>query len=122
MIRNININDYNYDLPDEKIAKYPLDERDMSKLLVFDGDKIEEDRYRNISTHLPAGSLLLFNDTKVIHARLLFRKETGATIEIFCLEPYQMAVSEAFEQREECSWVCFIGNNKKWKEGRQSEG
>ena len=67
VVCNININDYNYDLPDEKIAKYPLAERDMSKLLVFDGERIEEDRFRNISTHLPSGGLLLFNDTKVIN-------------------------------------------------------
>lgn len=119
VIRNININDYNYDLPDEKIAKYPLDERDMSKLLVFDGDKIEEDRFRNISTHLPAGSLLLFNDTKVINARMIFEKETGARIEVFCLDPISPSdYAQAFAQNCRCSWKCLVGNSKKWKDGR----
>lgn len=119
VIRNININDYNYDLPDEKIAKYPLDERDMSKLLVFDGDKIKEDRFRNISTHLPAGSLLLFNDTKVINARMIFEKETGARIEVFCLDPISPSdYAQAFAQNGRCSWKCLVGNSKKWKDGR----
>ncbi len=119
VIRNININDYNYDLPDEKIAKYPLDERDMSKLLVFDGDKIEEDRFCNISTHLPAGSLLLFNDTKVINARMIFEKETGARIEVFCLDPISPSdYAQAFAQNGRCSWKCLVGNSKKWKDGR----
>lgn len=119
VIRNININDYNYDLPDEKITKYPLDERDMSKLLVFDGDKIEEDRFRNISTHLPAGSLLLFNDTKVINARMIFEKETGARIEVFCLDPISPSdYAQAFAQNGRCSWKCLVGNSKKWKDGR----
>lgn len=119
VIRNININDYNYDLPDEKIAKYPLDERDMSKLLVFDGDKIEEDRFRNISTHLPAGSLLLFNDTKVINARMIFEKETGARIEVFCLDPISPSdYAQAFAQNGRCLWKCLVGNSKKWKDGR----
>lgn len=119
MIRNININDYNYNLPDEKIAKYPLEERDMSKLLVFDGDKIEEDRFCNISTHLPAGSLLLFNDTKVINARMIFEKETGARIEVFCLDPISPSdYAQAFAQNGRCSWKCLVGNSKKWKDGR----
>ena len=119
-LKHIPIADYDYPLPDERIARYPLAERDQSKLLALTPDGIAEHRFYELPQLLPAGSLLVFNDTKVIHARLLFRKETGATIEIFCLEPYQMAVSEAFEQREECSWVCFIGNNKKWKEGVMS--
>ena len=119
VVRNININDYNYSLPDEKIAKYPLAERDMSKLLVFDGDKIEEDRFRNISTHLPAGSLLLFNDTKVINARMIFEKETGARIEVFCLDPISPSdYAQAFAQNGRCSWKCLVGNSKKWKDGR----
>ena len=116
-LKHIPIADYDYPLPDERIARYPLSERDHSKLLAVTPGGIAEHRFYELPQLLPAGALLVFNDTKVIHARLLFRKETGATIEIFCLEPYQMAVSEAFEQRERCSWVCFIGNNKKWKEG-----
>lgn len=116
-LKNIPIADYDYPLPDERIARYPLPERDHSKLLCLKDGTISEHHFYELPQLLPTGSLLVFNDTKVIHARLLFRKETGATIEIFCLEPYNMAVSEAFEQREQCSWVCFIGNNKKWKEG-----
>lgn len=116
-LKNIPIADYDYPLPDERIARYPLPERDHSKLLCLKDGTISEHHFYELPQLLPAGSLLVFNDTKVIHARLLFRKETGATIEIFCLEPYNMAVSEAFEQREQCLWVCFIGNNKKWKEG-----
>ena len=119
-LKNIPIADYDYPLPDERIARYPLAERDQSKLLAVTADGIAEHRFYELPQLLSAGSLLVFNDTKVIHARLLFRKETGATIEIFCLEPYQMAVSEAFEQRERCSWMCFIGNNKKWKDGTLS--
>ena len=119
-LKHIPIADYDYPLPDERIARYPLAERDHSKLLAVTPGGIAEHRFYELPQLLPAGALLVFNDTKVIHARLLFRKETGATIEIFCLEPYQMAVSEAFEQRERCSWVCFIGNNKKWKEGVMS--
>ena len=116
-LKHIPIADYDYPLPDERIARYPLAERDQSKLLAVTPDGIAEHRFFELPQLLPADTLLVFNDTKVIHARLLFRKETGATIEIFCLEPYRMAVSESFEQRERCSWVCFIGNNKKWKEG-----
>ena len=116
-LKHIPIADYDYPLPDERIARYPLAERDQSKLLAVTPDGIAEHRFFELPQLLPADALLVFNDTKVIHARLLFRKETGATIEIFCLEPYRMAVSESFEQRERCSWVCFIGNNKKWKEG-----
>lgn len=113
----IAISDYNYPLPEERIAKYPLAQRDQSKLLVFKNGTITEDTFCNIPDLLPDDTLLVFNNTKVIHARLVFQKETGSTIEIFCLEPYQTAISEAFEQREHCTWLCFIGNNKKWKSG-----
>lgn len=119
-LKNIRIDEYNYPLPDERIARYPLAERDHSKLLCLKDGVLAEHRFYDLPSLLPQGALLVFNDTKVIHARLLFRKETGATIEIFCLEPHNMAVSEAFEQREQCSWVCFIGNNKKWKDGVMS--
>lgn len=119
-LKNIRIDEYNYPLPDERIARYPLAERDHSKLLCLKDGVLAEHRFYDLPSLLPQGALLVFNDTKVIHARLLFRKETGATIEIFCLEPHNMAVSEAFEQRERCSWVCFIGNNKKWKDGVMS--
>lgn len=115
--KSIAISDYNYPLPEERIAKYPLAQRDQSKLLVFKKGTITEDTFCNIPDLLPDDTLLVFNNTKVIHARLVFQKETGSTIEIFCLEPYQTAISEAFEKRERCTWLCFIGNNKKWKSG-----
>ena len=119
-LKHIEIADYDYPLPDGRIARYPLEERDHSKLLMMTPDAISEHHFYDIPDLLPDNTLLLFNDTKVIHARLLFHKETGATIEVFCLEPHNASLVEAFEQRERCSWVCFIGNNKKWKEGQLS--
>ncbi|MCR5444679.1 MAG: S-adenosylmethionine:tRNA ribosyltransferase-isomerase [Bacteroidales bacterium] len=116
-LQALRIEDYNYPLPDERIARYPLAERDHSKLLCLKGDAISEHHFYDLPDLLPAGARLVFNDTRVIHARLLFHKETGAVIEIFCLEPHDMDVTEAFAQREQCTWTCFIGNNKKWKEG-----
>lgn len=115
--KSIAIADYDYPLPDDRIAKFPLDQRDHSKLLIYRGGTISESRFDHIPDLLPPDALLLFNNTKVIHARLFFRKPTGSTIEVFCLEPYQMPVAQSFEQTEQCSWTCFIGNNKKWKEG-----
>lgn len=116
-LKSLRIEDYNYPLPDERIARYPLPERDHSKLLCLRGDAISEHHFYDLPALLPKDSLLVFNDTRVIHARLLFRKETGAVIEVFCLEPHGMDVTDAFAQRECCTWTCFIGNNKKWKEG-----
>jgi S-adenosylmethionine:tRNA ribosyltransferase-isomerase len=118
--KEIAIADYNYELPDERVAKYPLPNRDESKLLVYKNGSFEESVFNRITDYLPKDSLLVFNNTKVIHARIFFRKETGSSIEVFCLEPYNMAVSEAFEQRKECRWMCFVGNNKKWKSGKLS--
>jgi len=115
--RNISIADYDYPLPDERIAKFPLAERDQSKLLVYRGSEIAESQFFHLPELLPEGAMLLFNNTKVIHARLFFRKPTGSLIEIFCLEPWQQPVATAFEQRTSCTWLCYIGNNKKWKEG-----
>ena len=115
--RDIAIADYDYPLPDERIAKFPLAERDKSKLLVYNGKEIAESQFFHLPELLPEGAMLLFNDTKVIHARLFFRKPTGSVIEIFCLEPWNEPVATAFEERERCTWICFIGNNKKWKEG-----
>lgn len=114
--KHIAIANFDYPLPDERIAKFPLERRDQSKLLYYHNGEIQEDVFANITEHLPAQSLLVFNNTKVIHARLFFQKTTGSMIEVFCLEPHQMAVSQSFEQRESCVWTCFIGNNKKWKE------
>lgn len=118
--KEIAIADYNYELPDDRVAKYPLPNRDESKLLVYKNGSFEESVFNRITDYLPKDSLLVFNNTKVIHARIFFRKETGSSIEVFCLEPYNMAVSEAFEQRKECRWMCFVGNNKKWKSGKLS--
>lgn len=115
--QNIAIADYDYPLPNERIAKYPLAERDQSKLLIYRDGNISESQFFHLPELLPDNALLLFNNTKVIHARLFFRKTTGAIIEIFCLEPYNQPVAQAFEERQHCSWLCFIGNNKKWKDG-----
>ncbi len=116
-MKNIRIADYDYPLPEERIAKFPMEQRDHSKLLCLKDGAISEHHFYDLPSLLPKDTLLVFNDTKVIHARLFFQKETGAVIEVFCLEPHNMAVSQAFEQHEQCSWVCFIGNNKKWKSG-----
>lgn len=116
-LKNIRIEDYNYPLPDNRIAKFPMEQRDHSKLLCLKGNTISEHHFYNLADLLPDDTLLVFNDTRVIHARLFFQKETGAVIEVFCLEPHGMAVSQSFEQREQCTWTCFIGNNKKWKSG-----
>lgn len=116
-LKNIRIEDYDYPLPDDRIAKFPMEQRDHSKLLCLRGDNLSEHHFYNLPDLLPEQALLVFNDTKVIHARLLFHKETGAVIEVFCLEPHGLAVSQAFEQRQRCTWTCFIGNNKKWKSG-----
>ena len=115
--RDIAIADYDYPLPDERIAKFPLAERDQSKLLVYQHGSISQSQFFHLPELLPEGAMLLFNNTKVIHARLFFRKPTGSVIEIFCLEPWQQPVATAFEQRQRCTWLCYIGNNKKWKEG-----
>lgn len=115
--RNIAIADYDYPLADERIAKYPLAQRDQSKLLLYQQGAISESRFCHLPEFLPHGSMLVFNNTRVIHARLHFRKPTGSKIEIFCLEPYGAPAATAFEQRSSSSWLCYIGNNKKWKEG-----
>ena len=116
--KDIHIADYAYDLPDERIAKYPLAERDSSKLLVYKQGSISHCRFRDLPSLLPEGSLVVMNNTRVIQARLHFRKETGALIEVFCLEP---AVPHdyvlMFQQTARCSWHCLVGNAKKWKEG-----
>ena len=116
MIPEIDIKEYNYDLPDERIAKYPLSERDMSKLLVYrDGDILEEG-FTSMPEQLPEGHLMVFNDTKVVPARLHFQRETGAHIEIFCLEPVQPEeYVSMFAVTDRCRWKCIVGNVKRWK-------
>ncbi len=116
--KNIKISDFTYELPDERIAKYPLSQRDKSKLLTWQNGKIGEDVFENCTNYLPENAQLVFNNTRVIHARLFFRKETGAKIEIFCLEPVEPADYQvAFQQTEEVTWKCMVGNSKKWKDG-----
>lgn len=118
MQRHIDIEDFNYDLPDERIAKFPLAERSSSKLLVYRNGSIDEAHFRDIASHLPEGALLVFNNTRVVRARLVMHKESGARIEVFCLEPHAPADYErAFQQREVSEWSCIVGNLKKWKEG-----
>lgn len=115
--RYLKISQYNYHLPEDTIAKYPLQRRDASKLLLYDGAQVGTSTFGELPALLPGGSLLLFNNTRVIHARLLFRKETGALIEIFCLSPHDPAdYAVNFQQRRRCSWRCMIGNAKRWKE------
>jgi len=116
--KHIRISEFNYPLPDERIAKFPLPVRDQSKLLLYRHGEVSEDRFTSLPEHLPSGSLMIFNNTKVIQARLHFRKETGALIEVFCLEPIQPNDYVLnFQQTEHVAWLCMVGNLKKWKEG-----
>ncbi len=116
MIPNIRIDDYNYDLPDGRIAKYPLKSRDLSKLLVYKDAAPEEKKFSEIANFLPEGSLMVFNDTKVVPARLHFQRETGAHIEIFCLEPVlPEEYVTMFAATDSCRWKCIVGNVKRWK-------
>lgn len=120
--QDIQINSYNYELPDDRIAKYPLDERDQSKLLIYNSKEIKDSHFYQLSDYIPANSLMVFNNTKVIQARLHFQKTTGASIEVFCLEPYlPKDYAQNFQQHQKCSWHCLIGNLKKWKEGKLSK-
>ena len=116
--QQIRIEDFDYPLPDERIAKFPLSKRDESKLLLYKEGKVSESIFKHITDYLPDGSLMVFNNTRVIQARLLFQKETGAKIEIFCLEPIEPHdYALVFQQTECCRWTCLVGNLKKWKEG-----
>ena len=116
--KHIKISEFNYPLPDERIAKFPLSNRDESKLLVYRQGEVSEDRFTSLPDYLEAGEMMVFNNTKVIQARLHFRKETGALIEVFCLEPIQPNdYVLSFQQTQKCSWLCMVGNLKKWKEG-----
>jgi S-adenosylmethionine:tRNA ribosyltransferase-isomerase len=118
MERHIDINDFNYNLPDERIAKFPLEERTSSKLLIYDNGTIAESNFRNVADFLPKGATLVFNNTRVVRARIVMHKASGARIEVFCLEPHNPADYErAFAQQETSEWSCIVGNLKKWKEG-----
>ncbi len=116
----ISIDDFDYPLPDNRIAQFPLEIRHLSKLLVSRNGNVSEDTFLNLHDHLPEGSLMIFNETRVIHARLLFQKETGTHIEIFCLEPLWPSRDhqQAFQQRSAAEWQCLVGNSKRWKSGR----
>lgn len=115
--KHIHISDYNYPLPDERIAKFPLPVRDQSKLLIYRHGEVSETVFTSLPEYLEPGQLMIFNNTKVIQARLHFRKETGALIEIFCLEPIQPNdYALNFQQTSHSAWLCMIGNLKKWKE------
>ncbi|MBN2666062.1 MAG: S-adenosylmethionine:tRNA ribosyltransferase-isomerase [Bacteroidales bacterium] len=117
-MQKIKIDEYDYDLPADRIAQYPLPGRDSSRLLVYDGRGISSDSFRNLGSHIPPGSHLVFNNTRVISARLLFRKESGAVVEILCLEPLSPHSYElSFSSADPVEWKCMIGNLKKWKSG-----
>ena len=121
--RKLSIQDFTYILPENFIAKLPLEVRDASKLLIYDGGNISEDIYRNIADHLPENSLLIFNDTKVIEARIIFRKPSGGLIEVFCLDPHSQYpdITTAMLQKQNVQWKCMIGGAGKWKRGLQLE-
>ena len=121
-IQEIAIAEYDYPLPDERIAKYPLAERDTSKLLLYKSGEIRQEKFADLPNFIPQGALMVFNNTRVIQARLRFRKETGAQIEVFCLEPelpadYQLM----FQETKECVWQCLVGNSSRWKCGVLSQ-
>jgi len=121
--RNISIKDYTYSLPEERIANHPLPERDASRLLIYEDGHITEAIYRNIADHIPEKSVMVFNNTKVIEARLLFQKPTGGVIEIFCLEPHEQYadITTAMIQEGKVHWHCLVGGASKWKNGQVLE-
>ncbi|RNI31021.1 S-adenosylmethionine:tRNA ribosyltransferase-isomerase [Rufibacter latericius] len=118
--RQLSITDFTYTLPEESIAQYPLENRDQSKLLLYKKGRISDGQFRDLPAALPANSLLVFNDTKVVQARLRFQKSTGGMIELFCLEPLEPVreVQQAMQQTYSVVWKCLVGNNKRWRDGR----
>jgi S-adenosylmethionine:tRNA ribosyltransferase-isomerase len=117
-MQTISIGDFDYDLPDDRIAKYPLPTRDSSKLLVYNKGEIKDDIFSNLDFYLPENSLMIYNDTRVIQARLIFQKKSGTKIEIFCLEPLNEDYLGIFQKKNSCEWKCLVGNLKKWKEAQ----
>ena len=116
-VNQLNIQDYTYELPDEKIAKFPLANRDESKLLVYQNGQITDEVFNHLNVFLPEHSLLISNNTRVVHARMLFKRPTGAQIELFCIEPlHHLDYQLAFADKQESTWKCMVGNAKKWKE------
>lgn len=117
-VKEIEIEEFSYELPEERIAKYPVEQRDSSQLLVYRHGECATRHFYDIHEELERGDLLIYNNTRVIHARLHFQKETGAAVEIFCLEPHAPAdYAMVFQTTKECEWECLVGNSKKWKEG-----
>jgi S-adenosylmethionine:tRNA ribosyltransferase-isomerase len=116
----INIKDYSFDLPEEKIAQFPLANRDESKILVYNNGSIQESIYKNLSEFLPSDSCLVFNNTRVVQARLKFKTQTGSEIELFCLEPHESEIAVAMSTCGQVVWKCFVGRIKKWKEKKLS--
>ncbi len=118
--KQLSISDYTYQLPEHRIANYPLPVRDASKLLVYDSGIIRDDNYKNITSYIAPGSVLIFNNTKVVEARLLFQKPTGGTVEIFCLEPHEQYadISSAMSEKGKVWWQCLVGGASKWKHGQ----
>ncbi|WP_262919086.1 S-adenosylmethionine:tRNA ribosyltransferase-isomerase [Niabella hibiscisoli] len=118
--RHLSIKDFTYHLPDEKIAFHPLENRDDARLLVFKDQHIQTDTYRNIASHIPEETLMIFNNTKVVEARLLFKKDTGSIIEVFCLQPHEMYadITTAMNQISKVKWLCLVGGASKWKDGQ----
>ncbi len=119
-ITTISIEDYFYDLPQERIAKFPLNQRDRSQLLIYKNNNIEKSIFKDIDRYIHENSLLIFNETKVVQARIIFQKESGAKIQIFCLEPVEPSseIQIAFQQKTVSVWNCFVGNSKRWKSGK----
>jgi S-adenosylmethionine:tRNA ribosyltransferase-isomerase len=115
--RHISITEFDYPLPEGRIAQFPLERRDQSKLLVYKNGIVASDVFANLAKYLPEGSLVLFNETRVIHARLEFHKQSGSRIEVFCLEPAEPAdIQMAFQQEGQCTWQCLVGNARRWKQ------
>jgi S-adenosylmethionine:tRNA ribosyltransferase-isomerase len=116
--RNLQIQSYTYELPEERVAKYPLEDRDASRLLIYKDGNISESVYKQLADQIPPGAFMVFNDTKVIEARLIFQKATGGQIEVFCLEPMDTEPSRAMMQEGSASWKCMVGGAGKWKQGK----
>src|SRR5689334_8357737 len=115
---SILISNYTYELPSERIAEFPLPQRDQSKLLIYKNGRIIDSVFNQLHNYLEPGSTLILNNTRVIEARLLFQKETGAIIEIFCLEPFEQSIEQAMQEHEKSIWKCLIGGASKWKHGQ----
>jgi S-adenosylmethionine:tRNA ribosyltransferase-isomerase len=117
IVKNIGIQEYDYPLPEERIAQFPMQERDQSRLLLYRDGQIAQDVFSNLSDHIPAKSLMVFNETRVIHARLRFQKLSGSAVEVFCLEPVAPVndIQLAFQQTAQCTWKCLVGNARRWK-------